>query len=146
MRIYLDICCLNRPFDDQQQERVRLESEAVLTILRRVDAGVWQLVGSEAVGFEINRIPDLERRQRIQALAQMAHEQTAIDAAVKTRAQQWVALGLKPLDALHLACAETARAEVFLTTDDRLLRGVKRAGVARVAVNNPLPWLAEVLT
>jgi hypothetical protein len=30
LRIYLDACCLNRPFDDQTQERIRLESEAVL--------------------------------------------------------------------------------------------------------------------
>jgi hypothetical protein len=26
MKIYLDVCCLNRPFDDQMQDRVRLAS------------------------------------------------------------------------------------------------------------------------
>ena len=125
MRIYLDVCCLNRPFDDQRQERVRLEAEAVLTILRRVDAGVWQLVGSEAVAFEIGLAPDAERRQRVLALAQMAVERVAVDAAVKARAQEWMAAGPKPLDALHVACAETAKADVFLTTDYRLLRAAR---------------------
>ncbi|MBE2197400.1 MAG: hypothetical protein IAE79_02240 [Anaerolinea sp.] len=27
MRVYLDVCCLNRPFDDQSQERIQLEAE-----------------------------------------------------------------------------------------------------------------------
>lgn len=36
-KIYLDTCCLNRPFDDQTQERIRLESEAVLAILSRIE-------------------------------------------------------------------------------------------------------------
>ncbi len=99
MRIYLDGCCLNRPFDDQRQERVRLEAEAVLAILRRIDAGVWQLIGSGAVAFEIGLAPDAERRQRVLSLAQLAGEQIGVDAAVKARAHEWVAAGIKPLDA-----------------------------------------------
>ena len=58
MRIYLDVCCLNRPFDDQTQERIRLEAEAVLLILERCQAGTWQLLGSEVVEYEVSRIPD----------------------------------------------------------------------------------------
>ena len=65
---------------------------------------------------------------------------------MKARAQDWVAAGIKPLDALHVSCAEVAKADVFLTTDDRLLRAARHAGLARLAVNNPLPWLSEVLT
>lgn len=33
MRVYLDICCLKRPFDDQSQPRIHLEAEAVLALL-----------------------------------------------------------------------------------------------------------------
>ena len=36
-RIYLDVCCLNRPFDDQNQPRIRLESEAILIILAQYE-------------------------------------------------------------------------------------------------------------
>ncbi|MDF2439948.1 MAG: hypothetical protein JWN98_932 [Abditibacteriota bacterium] len=39
MKIYLDVCCLKRPFDDQGQDRIHLESEAVLLILAHVEAG-----------------------------------------------------------------------------------------------------------
>lgn len=42
LQIYLDVCCLNRPFDDQRQDRVRLESEAILLILAHCEAGGWQ--------------------------------------------------------------------------------------------------------
>lgn len=42
MRIYLDVCCLNRPFDDQSQDRIHLEAEAVLAIIKQVEQGDWQ--------------------------------------------------------------------------------------------------------
>jgi hypothetical protein len=42
MKIYLDVCCLNRPFDDQTQDRIRLETEAVMLILGRIAAKDWQ--------------------------------------------------------------------------------------------------------
>jgi len=43
MRVYLDVCCLNRPFDDQSQERIRVESDAVELILRPVQkGGCWR--------------------------------------------------------------------------------------------------------
>jgi predicted nucleic acid-binding protein len=146
VRIYLDVCCLNRPFDDQRQERVRLEAEAVLTILRRVEAGVWELVGGEVVDFETSRMVDLERRQRVRALMGLAATKLGVDHAIKARAQEWIGQGLKPVDALHLACAEGAGIDIFLTTDDQLLRVIRRAGLARITVNNPLPWLNEVLS
>ena len=62
MKIYLDVCCLNRPFDDQQQDRIRLEAEAVLLILSHIQAGDWQWISSEAMDFEIEQAPDSERK------------------------------------------------------------------------------------
>jgi hypothetical protein len=52
--IYLDVCCLNRPFDEQTQERIRLEAEAVLFILTKFQVGDWRLLGSEAPRFPWN--------------------------------------------------------------------------------------------
>ena len=61
MKIYLDVCCFNRPFDDQLQDRVHLESEAVLSILNHSQVSNWVLIGSEAVDSEISKIPDDEK-------------------------------------------------------------------------------------
>ncbi|HPZ08922.1 MAG TPA: hypothetical protein PL110_12455 [Candidatus Eremiobacteraeota bacterium] len=41
MKIYLDTCCLNRPFDDQTQDRNRLEAEAIMIILLNLASDKW---------------------------------------------------------------------------------------------------------
>jgi hypothetical protein len=65
-KLYLDVCCLNRPFDSWQQDRVCFEEEAVLAILRRVYSEEWQLISSEAIEAELERLPNPEKRQSIQ--------------------------------------------------------------------------------
>jgi len=102
MLIYLDVCCLNRPFDDQTQERIRLEAEAVLLILERCQAGTWQLLGSEAVEYEVSRIPDVERRRKVFHLASIARVKQVVSEAVQTRAEELERLGFTALDALHI--------------------------------------------
>jgi predicted nucleic acid-binding protein len=144
--VYLDVCCLNRPFDDQTQDRIRLEAEAVLLILTHLEVGEWQWIGSEILDFEIEQTPDQERRHRIKLLAIHVHRSVLVERAEIERAQQLEALGFYPFDALHLACAESGNASIFLTTDDKLLRLADRvSGQLRVRVENPLTWLGEVI-
>jgi hypothetical protein len=145
-KIYLDVCCLNRPFDDQAQERIRLEAEAVMLILARVESSTVRLIGSEIIQYEIAADRDVRRRERVRALAHMASVEIQLTPALEARAVAITALGVAPLDALHLSCAEIA-AEVFLTTDDRLLkRAARLTGRLKVAVKNPLTWLDESAT
>jgi hypothetical protein len=63
--IYLDVCCLNRPFDDQTQERIRLEAEAILFILTKFQVGDWQLLGSEAFDDELNNTAEGARKRQM---------------------------------------------------------------------------------
>jgi predicted nucleic acid-binding protein len=145
MRVYLDVCCLNRPFDDQAQDRIRLESEAVVLILGHLEAKEWQWISSEAVELEITQTSDEERRTRIQLLVSHVDETVRIEAGEVARAQELQKLGFHGADALHLACAESGTTDVFLTTDDRLLRLATRISEnLRVQVANPLAWLAKV--
>lgn len=39
MKIYFDNCALQRPLDDKSQTRIRLEAEAILSILEQCKAG-----------------------------------------------------------------------------------------------------------
>lgn len=56
-------------------------------------------------------------------------------------------LGFGAFDALHIACAEDAGAEVFLTTDDSLrLRALRAASKLSVRVENSAKGYAEVIT
>lgn len=146
MKIYLDVCCLNRPFDDQTQDRIRLEGEAVLLILTHLELGEWQWIGSEVLDFEIEQTPNPERRWRVRLLTTYVRNSIVVEEAEIERAEQLEALGFHPFDALHLACAESGNVDVFLTTDDQLLRLASRlSGQLRVRVENPLTWLKEVM-
>jgi predicted nucleic acid-binding protein len=143
-RVYLDACCLNRPFDDQTQDRIRLEAEAVLLILSHAETGNMHWLSSNVLSYELQQIPDRGRRERVLALISAAHETLHVNDNAIARGQQLEALGFDAFDALHLACAEQAQADLFLTTDDRLLSRARRlAEQLHVGVANPLVWLQE---
>ena len=146
MRIYLDVCCLNRPFDDQAQERIRLEAEAVLLVLNRIHSGSWRLIGSEVIDFEIDQSRDLQRADRVRQVAGITNRVAKVGEKEVHRAEQIEEMGFREFDALHLACAESAGADVFLSTDDRLLRLAHRvAAKLSLRVANPLEWIGEVI-
>lgn len=144
MIIYLDVCCLNRPFDDRSQERIRFESEAVITILERSHSKTLALIGSDAVDLEISKIPDDDRREKVRLLSSIAKRNIAIDDETRNRARELYKLGFKSLDALHIACAEKGQADVLLTTDDHLLKKARsQKDFIRVRLENPLTWLMK---
>ena len=145
-RIYLDVCCLNRPFDDQRQNRIRLEAEAVLLILGRCEAGAWQWLSSAVVEEEVNNTPSSERRSRVRNMLSGVQSTVALTDVAIARAQELKAMGFRTYDALHLACAEQATVDIFLTTDDRVLRiATRHTAQLKVRVANPLNWLLEVI-
>lgn len=145
-RIYLDVCCFNRPFDDQSQSRIRVEAEAVLAILERCETGEWELIISEMVETEVAQIADQERRQRIEGALLMARSQIMVNETVESRSGELQNLGFQGFDAIHLACSETAQVDVFLSTDDRLLRRAARYhNSLTVVVDNPATWLISTL-
>jgi predicted nucleic acid-binding protein len=143
--IYLDVCCFNRPFDNQAQERIRLESEAVAAILTRCQRGEWQLVGSEAIDIELKGVSDDERKKQIQLWIASAKAKIPIAEQIETRGLELIEIGFKDFDAFHIACAEAGKADILLTTDDRMLRlAARHQKLLKVRVGNPCQWLIEV--
>jgi hypothetical protein len=144
VKIYLDNCCLNRPFDDQVQARIRIEAEAKLDIQGRVLAGDLDLVWSYMVDFE-NAANPFEVRQK--AIARWkGHAKCDIGESdeILDKAKDLERSGFRSKDALHLACAIAAKCDYFLTTDDQLLR--KTGEVSDVAVINPTELLSRLDT
>ena len=121
MRLYLDCCCYNRPFDELSQERVRLESDAVLAIITRSLLNGDTILGSGTLGLEIAAIRNPEQR-----------------------AKQLQLEGLHVMDSFHVASAEIGQADIFLTVDDRLIKLCRKKQFA-VRVMNPLEYIEEVL-
>jgi predicted nucleic acid-binding protein len=143
--IYMDVCCLNRPFDDWTQARIRLEAEAVLAIALRCQNQEWQLISSTALRAEISKTPDLSRRQRVMDSLIIAKSIIPVTEQILQRAKEIVPLGFKSFDAIHISCAESAQTDIFLTTDDRLLRNAQRHEAnLSVRVSNPVIWLMEI--
>jgi len=127
MVLYLDICCLKRPFDDQAQPRIRLETEAVLTLLT-ADVSRISFVRSVAHDLENDQNPIAWRAERVRSWLEALPLQSPEKSLLVPRTSEFMAHGLRGFDALHLACAEAVGADVFVTCDDRLLAVAKRIG------------------
>lgn len=125
MRIYLDTCCLNRPYDDQGNLRISLETQAVLYIQECIKANVLALTDSYILQYENNKNPHPIKRDAIKEyLATFASTfvDVANDVVVKANAEKIMGAGLRPLDAYHVACAIFANCNYFITTDDKILK------------------------
>jgi predicted nucleic acid-binding protein len=144
MKIYLDVCCLSRPFDDLTQERVQFESDAVLSILSRCRFKKWLLMSSEVVDLELNKIRNNEKLKKTLALLSLATERAALSEEAINRSMEFQKNGIKTMDSLHLAVAEENNVNVLLTTDDTFLRAANRMSL-NITVANPVTWLMEVM-
>jgi len=144
VRIYLDVSCLNRPFDDQSQMRVRLEAEATTMILERCEQGDWQQVSSQMATIEIDAMPDAERRTRVRLLLPDETFVLRLTEQIFVRARHLETLGFKRADAVHIAAAEASSVDVLLSCDDRLCRlARRRRDQLKMQVANPLTWFEE---
>jgi predicted nucleic acid-binding protein len=142
MKIYLDVCCLCRPFDDQTKSRIRLEATAIQEIIHRC-TGEFTLVTSEAIEEEISEIPDLKKRLRVEKILSVAQERIEVDEEIIARMNDLIRNGGDAMDSLHAACAEKAGA-IFLTTDDDLITFFKSHQLIQVRTENPVTWLREM--
>ena len=144
LRIYLDCCSLQRPFDDQRQPRIKVESEAILAILAIVEAQEIILLSSDALEYEISRIPNTTRRIESQALLKLSNEFVALSSIISVQANSFQARGIRPMDAIHLASADVAKADFFCTTDDKFLKVAQAIPQLSCTVISVLDLLLEV--
>jgi hypothetical protein len=145
VRAYLDICALKRPFDDHAQPRIRLEANAVLELLAAAPERVT-FVHSRAHDVENTQNPISWRAARVAAWLESAitPPDPRPDDLVR-RTSELMTLGFQNFDALHVACAEFAGANVFATTDDRLLSLANRhATLLRIRVLDVVTLVREV--
>ena len=120
--IYIDVCALCRPYDDQTFLRIHLEKVAVQLILEAVQAGYYALARSPVHKQEIEAIPNLlERIELLTLLEESSFMPNFEKERVRMRAEYFVSCGLGVADAAHLAFAESTKAD-FISCDDKLLK------------------------
>ena len=141
MRVYLDNCCYNRPFDEQTQLKVRLETEAKMEIQTLMRVGAVEYVWSDMLIGEVSDSPYQDRVEKILPWRDGASVYVPVTEEIETRAEELMVMGVKSSDAIHLACAEHAECDWFFTVDRGILKKVDQIGKMRVA--NPLEYVQE---
>ena len=141
IRIYLDNCCYNRPFDDQSQIKVRLETDAKLHIQELVKDRKLELVWSFILDYENSFNPFADKRGRIQAWRHLAVHHCSYSTQVAEKTKLLMQFGLKQADASHIACAILSQANYFITTDKRVLN----KNVFEIQIVNPMTFIERNL-
>ena len=124
MKVYLDNCSFNRPFDDQSQIRIYLETQAKLYIQKLIQDGSLLLAFSYISRYENWNSPHLNNKITIDKFFDNAKTFIDIDKAdiIESKADKIMKCGVKAKDALHISCAIEASCDYFITTDDGILR------------------------
>jgi predicted nucleic acid-binding protein len=143
MKIYLDACSLQRPFDDKTQIRILLESEAVLGIITYFENKKIDLINSEVLEYEIARIPNNLRRLNSINVLSAANIYVKLNTVIEKNAKTFSENGIMPLDALHLASAEYAKTDYFCTCDDKLIIRARRVNL-KLKIVTPIELIGEI--
>jgi predicted nucleic acid-binding protein len=140
LRIYLDTSVYNRPFDDQTQVRIALETQALRAILQLIESGAATLIDSAALRYENGRNPNVSRRTWVERCLELAQFYQPMTDGVAERALELEARGMGALDATHAACAEAADCAYLLACDDRFLRRYQR----ELSALNPVDFVLMI--
>jgi hypothetical protein len=146
MKLYLDSCCYNRPYDDQTQERIHLEGEAVLAIIHKGKENNDEIIGSPVLDFELEQITDNDKQEKVkdfyeQTINREMGYNSGIFKRVKELSEQ---SNIRTLDRFHLCFAENAGVDVLLTTDDKFEKACSKLNLG-IKVMNPLDFLMEAV-
>ena len=140
IRVYLDNCCFNRPFDNQGHLRIELETKAKLKIQEMIMSGKLELATSYILEQENDDNPYSERKISIEGFLQFATMDIDETQEIIDIAKMAMDTGLKLKDSLHVACVIVAECDYLITTDKRFLKYTD----ARIRLFNPIQFLFEV--
>lgn len=139
IKVYLDNCCFNRPYDDQSQIKVQLEAQAKLFIQERIKEKEYSLIWSYILEYENSQNPYFLRKNDIIEWKQFSDIIIKPNKVILERAEGFDKYNIKLKDALHLSCAIEAHADYFLTTDIALIK--KSVNLNIINIINPLRFI-----
>ena len=140
MKVYLDNCCFNRPFDDQTNLKIQLETQAKLEIQKQIMLKKYKLVWSFILEYENKENPYKIRRETISRWRDIASENIMANEEIIKYAENLQTMSVKSKDALHIACAVFSHCNYFLTTDRKLLN----LELKEIKIYNPIDFIIEM--
>jgi predicted nucleic acid-binding protein len=143
LKLYLDLCVYNRPFDFQGYDRIALESNAFIYLLEKIENENYSLVVSDALFYENNKNPNDQKKKQIFSYFKLAKENIKIDNFDIKRAKELIKIGFNEMDALHIAVAEKSKTDYFITCDDKIVKLYrKHNNLIRTKISNILEFIA----
>ena len=136
-RLYLDNCSFNRPYDNLSLFKNYLEAEAKMYIQREILQESFELAWSYIMDYEVSFNPFSERKNQISKWKNIAKVDVEESEDILTMATEIMEKGVKPKDALHLACAIDAKCDYFITTDG----GILNKPMERVTIIDPIDFV-----
>jgi predicted nucleic acid-binding protein len=139
IRVYLDNCCFNRPYDDQSQTKIEIETKAKLFIQKLIAEREIEFAWSYVLDFENGNNPYLEKKNAVLAWKKLAviyiNEHEDIIQSAETIAET----GVKESDSLHVAAAIAGNCDYFITTDNRIQKYVS----GKIKIVNPMEFIRD---
>jgi len=139
-RIYLDNCCFNRPYDDQTQLKIFLETQAKLHVQSLVYEKKIELVWSFILTFENSRNIFSAKKTAISQWENLSSSFVEKSEEIRLNAKEIMTTGIKAADAAHVACAIAGNCNYFITVDKRLLKYQDK----RIIICNPIEFINHI--
>ena len=139
IKVYLDNCCYNRPFDNQEQMKIRLETEAKLYIQSCIRENRYLLAWSYMLDYENGINPYEEKRNAIFLWKEIANDYCTSSNDILSAGRELIEYGIRAKDALHIACAIKSGCEYFITTDEKLTN----KNLTNIKIINPIDFVRE---
>jgi predicted nucleic acid-binding protein len=141
LKVYLDNCCFNRPYDNQNNLLVFLETEAKLFIQDLIYSEQLMLVWSFVLDYENEANPFYERKHSIAVWKKLSIIDCNLCTEIADIARNLLKTGLRQKDASHIACAIYANADFFITTDKKILN----KHIQGINLINPIDFIRRYL-
>jgi predicted nucleic acid-binding protein len=143
MKIYFDNCCIQRPFDDKSQIRIRIEAEAVISIIELIEENKIELVTSSIVEMESKKTPDPERVKFGSKILSLSTKKINLSDKIIKRAKEFEKMNVKAIDALHLAIGDIEKIDYVCTTDDRFIKQAVKIKNLKTRIVSPIKFIEE---
>ena len=140
LRLYLDSCTFNRPFDDQNQLKIKLETEAKLFIQQGIFDNKYELIWSYILEYENSQNKFDDRRNAIYDWKKIAKIYCTENDKIIKYAENLKIKNIRTKDALHIACSVYTNADYLITTDKQLFN----LRLNDIRIINPLTFINEL--
>ena len=146
LKLYLDNCCYNRPFDDLTNQKNYIESQAIIVILDLYKKDKLDIYKSKILDYEISQMKDNTKKNKIvDVYSSLKSNYIDTTNEIIDRAEKLKEYNIKEKDALHISYAEHGNVDYFITVDKILIKSVSKVEDLKIKVMNPIGFIMEVM-